>query len=170
MSAPIRTERLELVVLTAAWLQAYVEGDRLPGLGFTAPDEFLPALEYVAQMRAEQLAHDPSQEPWLLRAMVLRDTGAAVGYVNFHAPPDERGMVEIGYQVLPEHQGRGYATEAAHGMWDWATRHGARVLRASISPGNVPSLAIARRAGFVEVGEQMDDIDGLELIFEKIVG
>ena len=42
-----------------------------------------------------------------------------------------------------------------------------RVLRASISPDNEPSLALIRKAGFVEVGSQIDEIDGLELIFEK---
>ena len=54
-------------------------------------------------------------------------------------------------------------------MWEWAAQHGARVLRASIAPDNEPSLALVRRAGFVEVGEQMDEIDGLELIFEKAI-
>ena len=34
-------------------------------------------------------------------------------------------------------------------------------------PDNEPSLALIRRAGFVEVGSQIDEIDGLELIFEK---
>ena len=54
-------------------------------------------------------------------------------------------------------------------MWDWAALHGARVLRAAIAPDNLPSLAMVHRAGFVHVGEQIDEIDGLELIFEKEV-
>jgi len=166
---PIRTERLDLVLLTAAWLRAYVAGESLPALGFTDPDDFLAGSESSVHLRVEQLLHAPSDEPWLLRAIVLRATGAVIGRVNFHAPPDERGMVEIGYQVRPVHRRRGYATEAAHGMWEWAARHGARVLRAAIAPDNVPSLAVVRRAGFVEVGRQIDDIDGLELILEKRV-
>jgi ribosomal-protein-alanine N-acetyltransferase len=167
--APISTERLDLVLLTGAWLHAYVEEHPLPELGFTAPDAFLAGTEHIVRLRAEQLAHDPAQEPWLLRAIVLRDSATALGYINFHASPDDRGMVEIGYQVLPAHRRRGYATEAAQGMWDWAARHGARVLRAAIAPNNVASLAMVHHAGFVEVGQQMDDLDGLELIFEKQV-
>lgn len=169
VGARISTERLDLVVLTATWLQAHVKGEALPDLGFFDPDAFLSGAQFVVNLRLEQLAHDPAQEPWLLRAIVLRDSATAVGYANFHAPPDERGMVEIGYQVLPLHRRRGYASEAARGMWDWAARHGARVLRAAVAPDNVPSLALVRNAGFVEVGRQMDDIDGLELIFEKEV-
>ena len=167
--ATIRTERLDLVLLDRAWLQAYVDAEPLPDLGFRDPGNFLGGSAHVVHMRVEQLATDPGQEPWLLRAIVSRARGEAVGYVNFHAAPDERGMVEIGYQVLPAHRRQGYASEAAEGMWRWAGRHGARVLRASISPTNQPSLAMVRKAGFVQVGEQIDDVDGLEIVFERPV-
>ena len=56
------------------------------------------------------------------------------------------------------------------GLAPRAAEHGALVLRASISPDNEASLALVRKAGFVEVGSQMDEIDGLELIFEKPAG
>jgi [ribosomal protein S5]-alanine N-acetyltransferase len=166
-TAPIRTDRLDLVLLDRAWLQAFADGDPLPDLGFRDPHGFLVDSAYVVHLRVEQLAHDPSQEPWLLRAMVLRETGEAVGYTNFHAPPDERGMVEIGYQVVPARRRRGYASEAAEAMWQWAAEHGARVLRASVAPDNTASLAMIRRAGFQPVGEQIDEVDGLELLFER---
>ena len=35
-----------------------------------------------------------------------------------------------------------------------------------ISPDNDVSIAFVRRHGFVEVGEQWDDEDGLEIVFE----
>lgn len=168
--AAIRTERLDLVLLTGAWLHAHLAGDPRPDLGFADPYSFLAGAEGVVGWRVAQIAEEPPVEPWLLRAIVLRESAAAVGYVNFHAPPDARGMVEIGYRILSRHRRRGYAAEAAQGMWDWAAQHGARVLRASIAPDNEASLELVRRAGFVQVGEQIDDIDGLELIFEKTVG
>ena len=93
--------------------------------------------------------------------------GEAVGYANFHAPPDDRGMVEIGYQVVAHLRGRGYASEAAAAMWQWAADHGARVLRASIAPSNAPSIALVERAGFRHVGQQYDEVDGLELLWER---
>jgi RimJ/RimL family protein N-acetyltransferase len=49
----------------------------------------------------------------------------------------------------------------------WAHReHGIRRFLFSISPDNEPSLAIARRLGFSEVGRHWDDEDGEELEFE----
>jgi len=169
LAATISTARLDLVLLDRAWLQAYVDQQPLPNRGFSDPEDFLGGSEYVVHMRAEQAAGDPAQEPWLLRAMVVREQAVAVGYVNFHAPPDERSMVEIGYQVLPAHRRRGYASEAAEGMWRWAAQHGAQVLRASISPTNEPSLAMIRGAGFTPVGEQLDERDGIEIVFERPV-
>jgi len=39
-------------------------------------------------------------------------------------------------------------------------------VRASIRPDNVASRALVAQYGFVEVGEQWDDEDGLETVFE----
>ena len=43
-------------------------------------------------------------------------------------------------------------------------------MRASIAPDNAPSLRIAERLGLRRVGEQIDEIDGLELVFERSAG
>ncbi|MFE9619950.1 hypothetical protein [Streptomyces sp. NPDC006384] len=42
-------------------------------------------------------------------------------------------------------------------------------VRATISPDNTASLATISGFGFVEVGEQWDEEDGLELVFEAPV-
>jgi len=178
LTAPIRSARLDLVLLPREWLEAYVAGRPVPDLGFDDPHGVLGSSLGLVAMRVEQIAADPAQEPWLLRMLVLRPgadgvtgrRGEAVGYANFHAPPDERGMVEIGYQVVAHLRGRGYASEAAAALWRWAAEHGALVLRASIGPSNAPSIALVRRAGFQQVGQQFDDVDGLELVWERPVG
>lgn len=41
-----------------------------------------------------------------------------------------------------------------------------RAIHAAISPDNIPSLALIRSLGFVEMGEQWDEEDGLEIIYE----
>ena len=104
----------------------------------------------------------------MIRLAILRGVpGAIVGLGNFHDAPDERGMVEIGYRVLPPFRGQGFGAEIALTMWARAAAHpDVAWLRATVSPDNVASLAIIRRAGFVHVGEQDDPEDGLELVFE----
>lgn len=164
---PVVTPRLSLQVLDADAVLALADGRSLSELGHFDPYAVMDVAEHVLRLRAAQLRENPEHAAWLLRLVVERDSGAAVGYVNFHAPPDADGMVEIGYQIVPAVRRRGYATEAAHAMWAWAAQHGARVLRASVAPHNQPSLALVERAGFVQVGEEMDAIDGLELVFER---
>ena len=83
------------------------------------------------------------------------------------APPDEHGMIEIGYSVLPRFRGQGYATEIAHIMWSYAAHHpDVRVLRANVRPDNEPSRRIIEGAGFVKVDEEIDPEDGLEYVYE----
>lgn len=155
------------MLLTAPWLAAVGEGAAPPDLGFADPHDAFDDAAYVVALRREQVRLDPASEPWLLRAVVLRESGEAIGHVGFHGPPDEHGTVEIGYRVLPAFRRRGYAREAAEAMWAAAAAAGVRTLRASVSPDNVPSLALVRAAGFVQVGEQEDEVDGLELVWER---
>jgi len=53
---------------------------------------------------------------WLSAAVVLRESGAAVGDLDLCWASDEHRTGEIGFAVDPVHQGRGYATEAARAI------------------------------------------------------
>jgi RimJ/RimL family protein N-acetyltransferase len=76
-------------------------------------------------------------------------------------------VVELGYEVFASYRRRGYASEAVQGMMDWAgTEHEIHRFRVSISPTNEASLAMAEKLGFKQTGEQMDEVDGLEYVFE----
>ena len=81
------------------------------------------------------------------------------------------GMVEVGYAVDPAHRRRGYARAALETLMDRArTEPDVRTLRATVSPGNTASLGLIAQYDFTEVGEQWDDEDGLEVIYEMSVG
>ena len=169
MPMVVFTERLELVPLPPGLLEAIARGDAnvvARRLDAAVPDGWTDTIP--AQERLEQLAADPNEQPWLVRAVVLRATRQVVGNVGFHGPPDDKGRVEIGYGVVPSRRRRGYAREAVAGLADWAFATGqARVCVASVSPRNAASLALVRSLGFRQVGEQIDEIDGLELVFER---
>jgi [ribosomal protein S5]-alanine N-acetyltransferase len=167
--AVIETERLRLVLLPLAALDALAADD--PGTASTVMGlqvgTLRPGHPQIWAMRAGQIRADASVAPWLVRLTVERATGEVVGDVGLHHAPIG-GMVEIGYSVRPEHRRRGIAIEAAAGLFSWAaTKPGVTTFRASISPDNVASLGLARRLGFLEVGEQWDEVDGLELVLER---
>jgi len=80
-------------------------------------------------------------------------------------------MVEIGYTTLPDYRRRGYARAAVAALLvEAAASPDVRTVRASISPDNIASLALARSFGFVQVGDQWDEENGLELVFERPAG
>jgi ribosomal-protein-alanine N-acetyltransferase len=69
--------------------------------------------------------------------------------------------------VDPAYRRRGYARAMLRGLLRRAAAEpGVSTVRASISPGNVASLATIAGFGFAEVGEPWDEEDGRELIFE----
>jgi ribosomal-protein-alanine N-acetyltransferase len=173
---PVRSARLELALLTPAQLDAVAAGqvaELAAALDAAIGPEWLEEVRWLAGMRARQLRDRPSDGPWLLRTIIRNEPAVpreALGYLNFHAGPDETGQVEIGYTLLPAARGRGYAIEAVRAMFDWAQRvHGVRRFRASVAPDNERSINLIAKLGFRQTGEQMDPEDGLELVYEMEV-
>ena len=167
----ITSPRLVLVPLPADVLDAMLRGELGPAtelLGAEPPGWWAQQRRFVFELRRDQLRAQPSQQPWLLRAMLTRSAPpTVVGQIGFHEPPDRAGVVEVGYMVFPEHRRRGYAEEALRTMIDWAAgRPGVTAVRASVSPHNEPSLNLVAKLAFVQTGRQIDDIDGLELVFD----
>lgn len=171
----IQSERLELRALPATFLKASLLGDMdsvRAWLGTTPPGEWLAAQSLI-RFRLAQLQADPTLLPWLLRAVILRSTGAMIGYVTFHTAPNPEylqpiaaGAVEIGYSIYPPFRRQGYAKEAVAALMAWAGQeHGVKCFVLSISPDNEPSLRIAKHFGFCKVGSDIDEIDGPKDIF-----
>ncbi|HEX4727854.1 MAG TPA: GNAT family N-acetyltransferase [Jatrophihabitans sp.] len=119
------------------------------------------------QRRSRQLVDDPACAGWITRIIVDLDRGLVVGRAGYHGPPDERGMVEVGYAVDPPRRRQGYARAALVSLLHRAVAEPTvSVVRATISPSNQASRDLILQYGFREVGEQWDDEDGLETIFE----
>ena len=169
----IRSERLELPLLSLGQLERLAAGDGgsvAAELGASLPLDLLAEVRWLAAMRAEQLRLHPSDGPWLLRPIVHvapDGTRIGIGYLNFHAGPDADGRVEVGYTLLPDARGRGFAIEAVRAAFDWATRvHGVHKFRAAVAPDNERSRNLILKLGFRQTGEQWDEVDGLELVYE----
>src|SRR5687767_11123994 len=94
-----------------------------------SPEEmraFIDALstEQKREMSADWLARvaaAAAPDPWLHGfTLIHRSSGAVVGTAGFKAPPSPDGVVELAYGVEPEHQGKGFATEAAAALTAFA--------------------------------------------------
>jgi ribosomal-protein-alanine N-acetyltransferase len=164
----ILTERLELHSLSPAIVAALIHGDlntaRALAPQYEITERTFSGDAHVLRLRNEQLIADPSEEPWLYRAAVLRSSREVVGRVGFHSSPNADGTVEIGYATAPKHRRRGFALEMARGLLKWGAERGARRCLASVRPDNEASLTTIAHLGFVCIGEQIDEIDGLEWV------
>jgi len=125
-------------------------------------------ITWLWSMRVKQIEADPESEHWAASVVVDVKTGAAVGHAGFHAPPDADGLVEIGYSIDPLVRRQGYARATVVALLARCAAEPAVItVRASISPTNEASLATIAGFGFEHVGEQIDEEDGLEYIFER---
>lgn len=166
----IETERLQLILLRPDTLRALMSGDpeaasRAQGLWFT--DEWTASLDtdFLRVQLGHMEAHTEARA-WCVRAVVRRTDGAVIGHAGFHGPPVAVGRAEIGYTILPATRRRGYATEAARALVDWARAEGEQAVFASVAPSNAASLGVVRTVGFAQTGDRVDDVDGEEQIFE----
>jgi len=164
--------RVRIVQLDGTTLHALADGD-LESARRTSPvalSEWLVSPEAIGtwRMRARQADESPADLPWITGAVWDAEAALCVGKAGFHAAPDEDGMVEVGYAVDPAYRRRGYARAALEAMLARATAEPAiRTVRASVSPDNAASLALLAGYDFAHVGEQWDDEDGLELVYER---
>ena len=169
----IDTERLQLIPHTPDQLVALMERpekyEHLAGFPLAAGLRELfvsgeVSEDYLASMR-ELMGADP----WRLGfAVVHPETGAVIGSGGFKGPPDSDGLVEIAYGIAPGYQGRGYATEVARALIDFATANvDVRRLRAHTWPEPNASTKVLTKCGFDFIGEVVDPDDGLVWRWER---
>uniref|UniRef100_UPI0012DCF9F2 GNAT family N-acetyltransferase n=1 Tax=Arthrobacter sp. Br18 TaxID=1312954 RepID=UPI0012DCF9F2 len=104
---------------------------------------------------------------WVARLIVDFGAERTVGWAGFRGPPDSSGMVEIGYAVDPVHRRKGYARAALVILLEKAEAFPeVRTVRASLSVDDRLCQQLVTQYGFRDIGEQEDEQDGLETIFE----
>lgn len=167
----ITTPRLELHHLTIEKMVSLFERPEdaaiFEGRGYANPYRVLVDDNKPLPWRVRQVAEDPASNKWFVRLIVLKEIRSVIGSTSFHAPPDHDGVLEIGIGLHERFHGRGFGTEAVKGMWQWAVAQpGVRTLRYSVSPANQASVNLVRKFGFVRVGQQIDEEDGPEDLYE----
>lgn len=120
----LSTPRLRLVAVTAALAAAEIKGELGASLGAQIPEAWPPdELDEIAVVFMQLLRKEPTLRGFLGWYWVLQTPEPTlIGMGGFKGHPDESGFVEIGYSVLPEHQGQGFATEAVEALLGWARR------------------------------------------------
>jgi RimJ/RimL family protein N-acetyltransferase len=123
--------------------------------GFFVSNEVSPA--WLAALR-----HSRDPDPWRHGFFVVhRETGVAIGSAGFTGPPDATGAVELAYGIVPSFEGRGFATEAAAALVEFAFGSGrVGLIRAHTLPEANASTRVLRKCGFRHTATLVDPVDG----------
>ena len=137
----ITSERLTLLPVDGSLAARIVAGD-LTGI---VPGRGWPTTDTIDGMRYAAAAPDAPSIGWLI---ALHD-GTVIGDCGWKGPPDEDGVIEIGYGLAPAYHRRGYGAEAVRALVEWSlVQPGVRGIVADSLLDNVASRRILERAGF----------------------
>ncbi|MEW1952887.1 GNAT family N-acetyltransferase [Terrabacter sp. NPDC080008] len=107
--------------------------------------ESLDEAEELGRRWAERGAPEATYGIWCI---TLTGSATPIGTVLLvPIPGAERGEVEVGWHLHPDHWGNGYATEAARAAIARGLSAGLDEVLAVVSPDNDASLAMCRRLG-----------------------
>ena len=111
---PLETERLLLRPYTVDDLDSFHAIARREDVNrylYSEPRDRDEAREVLARVVTRTAIDDEHDD--LLLAVLVKEAGVIVGHVTLERASREHRQGEIGYVLHPDHQGHGYATEAA---------------------------------------------------------
>jgi RimJ/RimL family protein N-acetyltransferase len=170
---PIETKNLKLVPYSPQHILAMIEGVEAYTRSFGLPPadglrDFYLSKDVSPQWLA-QLRTTTEADIWRHGFGVVHVvSGQTIGAGGFKGPPDEDGATEIAYGIVPQYQGRGYATEVAAALVDFAVKSGrVRIACAHTLAQKNASTRVLTKCGFKFVGEVVDPEDGPVWRWEK---
>jgi ribosomal-protein-alanine N-acetyltransferase len=162
----MHTDRLELIATTLEHLRLELATPEELGraLGAVIPKNWPPgeydraAMEFFSARIRE---HGPSAVGWYgwyaIREAEAETPRTLVASGGYFGPPGPEGVVEIGYSVLPEWRGRGYATEIVRALTHRALEDSSvKLLVAHAGATNMVSHGVLERCGFKTTGRDSE--------------
>lgn len=110
---PMKKESLEAALLGESKLANYLNLHVIEGV--IEPIR----KERVFPIRLEKLMKHPSYANWYGYVVELK-SHTVIGMIGFKTPPNEKGLIEIGYGIHSTFRGNGYATEMTQALKEWA--------------------------------------------------
>jgi RimJ/RimL family protein N-acetyltransferase len=149
----IRTARLDLVPLSVAHAEEMATVLSSPALHtFTGGAPLTPAALRTRYERLVAGSPDPAVS-WLNWVLRLRADSRLAGTVQATVSGPE---AEIAWVVGAPWQGRGLASEAAHGLVSWLEEQAVPTVAAHIHPDHRASAAVATAAGLTPTDQWQD--------------
>lgn len=147
----IETDRLLIITFTAEMMEAFLKGNNeieklVPYR--VAPEYPLDVYKQFFEYKIERFRRFPNENEWEGIIIHKRDH-TIMGDMGFKGGPNEEGIIDLGYSIVPSYQGNGYATEMGIAMVKWGLRqpHVKKVI-ATCKPDNFKSIRVLEKIGF----------------------
>lgn len=133
-----------------------------PEMGKYLPDEAKEGIDYEYLKELECLGED---QKCCYLIPVFKDSMERVGTCSFMISEDKK-VYDIAYCVHKDFWNKGYATEIAQGMIDYARSQGAEKVTIFVDQENIASNRVAQKCGGVIVSENTYRKKGTDIIMK----
>jgi len=97
-------------------------------------------------------------QKWINWAITIKGVNKVIGLTGFWNYHETKPQVEIGYELHPHYQGKGYMTEATKAILEYGFREmGIRRVQANIHKENAKSIALLKKFGFMHDVSWIDE-------------
>ena len=147
----LTTARLMLKPLTlsdAAAIFALRSNDEVNQfIGRKKAENLQDACDFI--LKIQQNVADSTSFYWGIHAT---EAPELIGTICLWNLDRDKGIAEIGYELMPDYQGKGFAQEALTAVIDYSFKIGFTTITACVNAENVPSIKLLERNDFKKQG------------------
>lgn len=117
------------------------------------PNWPLEAIKKKLDNYKEYIRDNFEEVKWGIWIMINKGDKKVIGDLGFKGKPNEEGIIEVGYSIVENYRGFGYANEGVKALINWALED-KRVNKiiAQCNENNIPSIRLLKRVGMDNVG------------------
>ena len=150
MTYPLLTPRLSIEPLKLSDLYTFVGYRQDANIArFQSWDTTYSAEQAVELIESQTGVMLPDEEQWLQLGIHDRTSGELVGDLALHSQKDSQSVFELGFTIASQHQGKGFAREAASRLMSFLfSKAGAEKIVANTDRRNTASIRLLLSLGF----------------------
>lgn len=114
--------------------------------------------EIQQQFESRLIPWNTTSTHWLSLSIYEKASSSFIGIIGLKMDHSCEARAEIGFLLLPESYGKGYATEAVVATQKYAAAIGIQTITAKVTKGNWASSRVLEKCGFVLQRELLESI------------
>ena len=160
----LETNNLKLISCDKEILTFAIEANKQLSnkINVTVPDNWTEFGVVALQYALDKLVNSEDEASWWTYLPVYKLNNTLIGSGGYKGKPTSDGIVEIGYEIVPQYRNRGFATEMTKALIANAFNYkSVKLIIAHTLGYENPSTKVLQKCGFVKVEQINDPEDGI---------